>query len=35
LPLPEADGAPVGFSLLGWRNGDEALLEIAELVSRA
>jgi amidase len=33
LPLLRADGAPVGLSLLGWRNGDEALLEIAELLS--
>jgi amidase len=33
LPLPRVDGAPVGVSLLGWRNGDEALLEIAELLS--
>jgi Asp-tRNA(Asn)/Glu-tRNA(Gln) amidotransferase A subunit family amidase len=33
--MPEADGAPVGFSLLGWRNGDEALLEFAELLSPA
>jgi amidase len=32
LPLPAID-APVGFSLLGWRDGDEALLEIAELLS--
>jgi amidase len=32
LPLPATD-APVGFSLLGWRNGDETLLEIAELLS--
>jgi amidase len=33
LPLLRVDGAPVGVSLLGWRNGDEALLEIAELLS--
>jgi len=33
LPLLEADGAPVGFSLLGWQNGDEALLEIAQLLA--
>jgi amidase len=32
VPLLHADGAPVGFSLLGWRNGDEALLEVAELL---
>ena len=30
LPLGRCDGAPVGFSLLGWRNGDLALLRIAE-----
>ena len=35
LPLFQADGAPVGFSLLGWRNGDEALLEAAELLAQA
>jgi amidase len=34
LPL-DADGAPVGFSLLGWRHGDEALLEIAERLAPA
>jgi amidase len=33
LPLLMADGAPAGFSLLGWRNGDEALLQIAEQFS--
>jgi amidase len=33
LPLLRVDGAPVGVSLLGWRNGDEALLAIAELLS--
>lgn len=33
LPLLRVDGAPVGVSLLGWRNGDEALLEVAELLS--
>ena len=32
LPLLAADGAPAGFSLLGWPNGDEALLELAELL---
>jgi amidase len=35
LPLPLDDGTPVGVSLLGWKNGDEALLEIAELLSPA
>jgi amidase len=33
LPLLQADGAPVGFSLLGWRNGDETLLDVARLVA--
>ena len=33
LPLPADDGAPVGFSLLGWRNGDEALLEAAQVLA--
>lgn len=33
LPLPGAEAAPVGFSLLGWRNGDEALLEVAQLLT--
>jgi amidase len=33
LPLLQIDGAPVGFSLLGWRNGDEALLKIAQLLA--
>ena len=33
LPLPAAAGAPVGFSLLGWRNGDEALLEAAQVLA--
>jgi amidase len=35
LPLLQADGAPVGFSLLGWRNGDEALVDIAESLLRS
>jgi amidase len=35
LPLPLNDGTPVGVSLLGWKNGDEELLEIAELLSPA
>jgi amidase len=30
LPFTAADGAPVGFSLLGWRNGDEVLLDMAD-----
>jgi amidase len=29
LPLLHVEQAPVGFSLLGWRGGDEALLAIA------
>jgi amidase len=29
LPLRTAAGAPVGVSLMGWRGGDESLLEIA------
>jgi amidase len=33
LPLLRLEGAPVGFSLLGWRDGDEALMRIAETIS--
>jgi len=33
LPLPLDDGTPVGVSLLGWKDGDEELLEIAGLLS--
>jgi amidase len=33
LPWLTAHGAPIGFSLLGWRNGDETLLQVAELIS--
>jgi amidase len=29
LPMPSTAAGPVGFSLLGWRGGDEALLEMA------
>jgi amidase len=29
LPLRSVDSAPVGVSLLGWRNGDEVLLQVA------
>jgi amidase len=29
LPLRVADDAPIGVSLLGWRHGDETLLQIA------
>jgi len=32
LPLLATAAAPLGFSLLGWRNGDEALLATAELL---
>ena len=32
LPLGTAEGAPLGVSLLGWRYGDEALLQIAATV---
>lgn len=32
LPLGVVEGAPVGVSLLGWRHGDEALLQIAAAV---
>jgi amidase len=32
LPLGRLDDAPVGVSLLGWRQGDEALLQIAARV---
>ncbi len=29
LPLLEVDGLPAGLSIIGWRGGDEALLELA------
>jgi amidase len=32
LPLRCVDSAPVGISLLGWRNGDEALLHAAAAI---
>ena len=32
LPLQRADGAPLGLSLLGWRGGDAALLQIAAAI---
>ncbi len=35
LPLLGACAAPLGFSLLGWRHGDEALLAAAELLCPA
>lgn len=30
IPIGTADGAPVGLSLIGWRNGDEVLLKLAQ-----
>ena len=35
MPLPSGGLAPTGFSLLGWRNGDEALLEVARRLAPA
>ncbi len=32
LPLLTSDDAPIGFSLLGWRYGDESLLQMAAQV---
>lgn len=29
LPATEAAGCPIGLSMIGWRNGDEALLDLA------
>jgi len=29
IPIGTVDGCPVGLGLIGWRNGDEALLDIA------
>jgi amidase len=34
LPLAEFEGLPVGVSLMGWRGGDRALIELAERVGR-
>ncbi len=34
LPLGQFDGLPVGLSLIGWRGGDRALLELAERLGR-
>jgi amidase len=34
LPIGKIDGAPVGLSLIGWRNGEEALLETARNVAQ-
>lgn len=33
IPIGTLDGAPVGLSFLGWRNGEEALLELAKRLS--
>jgi amidase len=32
LPMLRVDGAPVGVSLIGWRGGDEALFQAAEIL---
>jgi amidase len=29
VPALEVEGCPVGLSLLGWRGGDQALLDFA------
>lgn len=34
MPIGTLDGAPIGLSFLGWRNGDEALLQIVKRLSR-
>ena len=34
LPAGTVDGCPVGLSLIGWRGGDEALLNLAVALSR-
>jgi amidase len=34
LPLAEFEGLPVGLSLIGWRGGDRALIELAERLGR-
>jgi amidase len=33
IPAGTVDGAPVGLSFLGWRGGDEALLELATTIA--
>lgn len=35
VPVRLPDGSPVGFSMLGWRYGDEALLDMARWLSPA
>jgi amidase len=34
LPAGTASGCPVGLSFIGWRGGDESLLDLAFNVSR-
>jgi amidase len=34
IPIGMLDRAPVGLSFIGWRNGDEALLSLAERLAR-
>ena len=34
MPIGTVDGCPVGLSFIGWRNGDEALLDLAVQLSR-
>jgi amidase len=34
IPIGSLDRAPVGISFMGWRNGDEALLSLAERLAR-
>jgi len=33
IPAAEVDGLPVGFGIMGWNGGDEALIELAEALS--
>jgi len=35
IPLAKVDGLPVGLSLIGPRNSDEALLDLAHALSQA
>jgi amidase len=34
LPLAEFEGLPVGLSLIGWRGGDRALIDLAERLGK-
>jgi len=34
IPLASVSGCPVGLSLVGWRGGDEALLDAAVTLAR-